>query len=114
MSDGILKEVLQLEKKIEAALAEEQARAEAWLAETCREIDQELSCEQTQDDRSYEQQSAVALQAARNNAAQQLRRERQRARTLTGLPNDRLLRLLDGRLQTVLTGRDDDCPDDQS
>ena len=114
MSDGILQEVLQLEKQIETALAQEQVRAEAWLAETCQSIDRELGCEQTKDDLTYEKQGIEALQAARNKAARKLRYERHRARTLIGLPNDRLLTLLDGRLETVLTGRDDDCPDDKS
>ena len=114
MSDGILKEVLQLEKQIEATLAQEQARAETWLAETRRSIELELSREQTRHDRDYEQQRSAALHAARKMAAQKLRRERHRARTLAGLSNVSLLPLLDAQLQTVLTGRDNDCPDDQS
>ena len=114
MSDGILKAVLQLEKQIEATLAQEQVRAELWLAETCRAIDLELSHKQTQDDCDYEQQESATLHAARNLAAQTLRRERHRARTLAGLSRGELLPLLDVQLSVVLTGRDNDCPDDKS
>ena len=114
MTDGILKEVLQLEQQIEAELMREQKQAESWLAEACLTIDRELSGEQTENDRNYEQQELDALQTARNQAAQTLRHERYRARTLIGMPKDKLLLLLIGRLQVVMNGRNDDCPDDQS
>ena len=114
MTDGILKEVLQLEQQIEAELLREQKQAESWLAEACLTIDRELGCEQTENDRNYEQQELDALKSDRNRAAQKLRHERYRARTLIGMPNDKLLPLLTGRLQVVMNGRSDDCPDDQS
>lgn len=114
MTDGILKEVLQLEQQIEAELAREQKQAESWLAETCRTIDRESRGEQTENDRNYEQREHEALQADRNRAAKQLRHERYQARTLVGMSNDILLPLLLDRLQVVITGRDDDRPDDQS
>ena len=114
MDDGILKEVLQLEKKIEVELARERQQAELWLAETCRAIDHELSCEQTQSASSFEQQETEALQAARRRAAQKLRGERNRARTLAGLSTEERQKLLQDRLTIVLTGRDNDRPDDKS
>ena len=114
MTDGILKEVLQLEQQIEAELVREQKQAESWLAEACLTIDRELSDEQTKNDRNYEQQELDALQKARNQAAHKLRHERYRASTLIGMPNDNLLPMLIGRLQVVMNGRSDDRPDDQS
>lgn len=114
MGDGILKEVLQLEQEIEADLADEQARAEAWLAEACRAVDRDLSGEQQDEDLASEQKSAAAIRTARDRAAGRLRRERQWAKALVGMSSDRLSALLDSRLQPVLTGRDDDCPDDKS
>ena len=114
MSDGILKEVLLLEQQIETELMQEQKQAENWLAETCRTIDRESLCEQTENDRNYEQRELDALCTARNQAAQKIRHERYRARTLIGMPNDTLLPLLVSRLQVVLNGRNDDRPNDQS
>ena len=114
MADGILKEVLQLEQKIEAELARERQQAELWLAETCRAIDHELSCEQTESASSFEQQEAEALQSTRKVAAQKLRNERNRAITLTGLSTEKLHQLLKDRLTIVLTGRDNDRSDDKS
>lgn len=114
MDDGILKEVLQLEKKIEEELAQERQQAELWLAETCRAIDHELSCEQTDSTSRFEQQESEALQSARGKAAQKLRNERNRARALAGLSTEVRQQLLEGRLTTVLTGSDNDRPDDKS
>ena len=114
MTDGILKEVLQLEQQIEAELAREQKQAESWLAEACLTIDRELSGEQTENDRNDEQRELDALKMARNQAVQKLRHERYRARTLIDMPNDNLLPLLLDRLQVVMNGRNDDRPDDQS
>ena len=114
MTDGILKEVLKLEQQIEEELAREQKKAESWYAEACRMIDRDLSCEQDESDHSYEQHEREARESARKQAVQKLRHERQRARALIGLPSDKLLPLLLTRLRVVLSGRDDDRPDDQS
>lgn len=114
MDDGILKEVLQLEQKIEAELARERQQAELWLAETCRAIDHELSCEQEDSASRFEQQEADALRSARKEAAQTLRNERNRARTLAGLSTEAQQHLLQDRLTIVLTGRDNDHSDGKS
>lgn len=113
MSDGILKDVLQLEKQIEIDLAREQDRAEAWFTRSCQLVDAEMSCTREDDTHSTELQSLDAVRTARNAAAAELRRERRRAKDLAGLADEALLPLLDQQLKEVLTGRDHDCPDDQ-
>ena len=114
MSDGILKEVLQLERKIEAALEQERERAATWLADACRAIDSDVNIEQQEHGLQIERQGTEAIYTTRRTVAQKLRRERKWAETLAELPEDTLLTLLKDRLKLVLTGRDDDCPDDQS
>jgi hypothetical protein len=114
MSDGILKDVLQLEKKIETALDQERERAASWLAEACRTIDSDVNMKQLDHDLEIERQGTEALYTTRRTVAQKLRRERQWARSLAELSEERLVNLLKDRLKPVLTGSDDDCPDDQS
>jgi len=114
MSDGILKDVLELEKQIEIELSREQDRAEAWYTRACQLVDEELSCTQEDDTHSTELQSIEAVCTARSVAAEELRRERRLAKALAALADEALLPLLDQQLKAVLTGRDHDCPDDQS
>jgi hypothetical protein len=114
MSDGILKDILQLEQKIEADLCREEERAQSWFTEICRAIDSDLSGEQKDNDLATEQQSAETIRSFRQTAAEKLRRERRWAKTLVDMPDGRLLPLLQDQLKVVLTGRDDDCPDDKS
>ncbi|MBE0500920.1 MAG: hypothetical protein IBX47_05705 [Desulfuromonadales bacterium] len=110
MSDGILKDILALEQQIEAELGREQERAERWFANVCRAIDQELHAEQDATERATKQQSAAEIRCARQAAAQKLYQGRRRARRLIELPERTLLPFLAEPLQTVMTGRADDCP----
>ena len=114
MSDGILKDVLKLEKQIEADLSREQERADAWCSRACRLVDEEMNCAQTEGTQTFERQGIEAVRSARRSAAAALRRERLWLRRLASLDDDSLLPLLDRQLIRVITGRDDDCPDDQS
>lgn len=114
MTDGILKEVLQLEQQIEADLCREEERAEIWLAEACRAIDQELSYEQEESEIATTQKNAEKIRRARQGGAIELYQERQWSRDLVRLPDDTLLPLLEDQLKAVLYGRDNDCPDDKS
>jgi len=114
MSDGILKEILQLEQKIETALDHERELAATWLAEACRAIDSDFKAKQLAHDLEIERQGTEAIYTTRRTVAQKLRRERKWAETLAELSEETLLTLLKERLKPVLTGRDDDCPDDQS
>ena len=114
MSNDLLKEVLELEQQIESDLGQERNRADVWLAEACRMIDQELDCEQLENAHSIERLDAESICTVRQSATQKLRHQRHRAKALAELSDESLLTLLKGRLNRVLTGRDDDCPDDQS
>jgi hypothetical protein len=114
MTDGILKEILQLEQQIEADLCREQERADIWLAKVCRAIDQELSCEQEESEIATTQKNAETIRVARQRLANKLYQERQWCRSLLRSPDDTLLPLLEDQLKVVLYGRDNDCPDDKS
>jgi hypothetical protein len=114
MSNDLLKEVLELEQQIESDLGKERKRAEVWLTEACRMIDQELECDQLENTRAFERHGAESICTVRQTSAQKLRHQRHRAKALAELSDESLLTLLKGRLNRVLTGRDDDCPDDQS
>ena len=82
MSNDLLKEVLALEQQIEADLGNERQRAELWLAEACRVIDQELASELLETSDAIERHDAESICTARRTAAQKLRRQRQRSKTL--------------------------------
>jgi hypothetical protein len=112
MGDGILKEILQLEQKIEAALDQEQELAEGWLTKARRILDTDENLNQQKKQTELEQQTAETICTARRAVAQKLQSERQWTKNLAELSEDRLRELLKERLKPVLSWRDNDCPDD--
>lgn len=112
MSDGVLQEILRLEQTIEAELAEERRRAEAWLAQRRQAAADEVALwRSAQADSALPETGRLELRRA---AATELRHGRARLRRLHGFDSRRLQDHLRVVLDPVFGERAHDRPDGES
>ena len=107
MSDGMLQEILELERQIAAELVEARSRAESWLAEQKEEIDQQAEIEKSKAAAAACCLSEKKCQSARREEAERLVAMRRQVRRLRNLPDAALQEVLNHQLLRVLGGRDD-------
>lgn len=114
MSDGMLHDILEVERQIEADLARERSRAAAWLEQEKEKIDrlaeEEMVCAATTADRDGE----TKCRLARSAGAERLLAMRRHVRRLKCLSEKRLRQALLQKLPQVLGGDRHDHPDDKS
>ena len=114
MTDGLLTNIIQLEKSIQSDIAAEQTRAQRWEE---RELTQ-LEREQTQAKKAFAQKQEERMRAEKSeleSASQTLlRRSKQFCHHLENIQEDILIQELKEHLQTIVFGGDDDHPHGQS
>ena len=114
MTDGLLENIIQLEKQIQAEVAEEQERAKAWQQRELVQLDQKLETERAnEEERCHqtltEQKSAVHQDVEQIKAATDTWCKR-----LAALDDATLNRVLEHKLAAILPGGDHDHPHGQS
>ena len=113
MTDGLLESIIHLEKRIQADVADEQARACAWQQRELAALEASFAANQTNEEVSYQQQLAkkqveveqegTALEAASSTWCQRLR----------NLEEATLRELLKRHLAVLLPGGEYDHPHGQ-
>ncbi len=114
MNDGMLHDILDIERQIEADLAAERRRAGAWLALRKKEIDhrcgEQLEVAATTACRDGEKR----CQAVRAAGAARIRDMRRQARRLKTLSDGILRQVVQRHLPQIIGGVPDDHPDGQN
>ncbi len=114
MSDGMLHDILEVERRIEEQLAQERMRAEEWLAAQKDEIDQQTEQALREAASTACQVGAGRCQNARNAGAARIREMRQQARKLRSLSDAMLRQTLQRHLSLITGGVHHDHPDGQN
>lgn len=107
MSDGMLQEILAIERQIVAELTEARFLTESWLAEQKEEIDQQAEIEKGKAAALAGRLSEKKCQSARSEEAERLVTMRNQVRQLRNLPDELLQKVLSKQLFRVLGGCDD-------
>lgn len=114
MSDGMLRDIVEIERQIEADLKVERARAESWVEEQKNEIDhlsdQELARVTSKASISGENR----CQVTRDTAARQLRTMRSYVRLLYSTPDMMLRQVVQRYLLQIMSGVHHDHTDEQT
>lgn len=111
MSDGMLHDILEVERRIEEKLAQERMRAEEWLAAQIDEIDQQTEQALREAATAACQVGAGRCQNARNDGAARIRKMRQQTRKLKSLSDAELRQALRRHLSRVTGEVHHDHPD---
>jgi hypothetical protein len=114
MSDGMLHDILEVERRIEEQLARERVRAEEWLAAQKAEIDQQTKQALGEAAAAACQVGAGRCQSARNDGAARIREMRQQVGMLRALSDAMLRQTLQRHLSLVTGGVHHDHPDGQN
>ena len=114
MSDGMLHDILEVERRIEEQLAKERVRVEEWLAAQKAEIDKLTEQAQREAAAAACQVGAGRCQNARNDGAARIREMRQQVRKLKSLSDAVLRQTLQRHLSLVTGGVHHDHPDGQN
>ena len=101
MSDDMLHDILEIERRIEAELAKERAQAEKWSAEQKSEIDKQTEKAMREAASVACQEGAGRCQVARTNGAARIRAMRQQVRKLKALPDVTLKQALKRHLSRI-------------
>ena len=99
MGDGMLRDILDIERQIEAELEEVRIKTRTWLEEQKREVGQA---------------GQSMCQDARQRGAERLRAMRRQVRRLTALSDETLQRALQGCVEQLTSGGQDDHPDGEN
>ncbi|MDT8440178.1 MAG: hypothetical protein RQ723_00780 [Desulfuromonadales bacterium] len=114
MTDGLLAEIILLEKKLQADLAAEEERCRVWRDRELALLDQELAAARQATDRSGEASSEQARSVAREEAAALLRRTKRWCQCLEGLKDADVRDSLSRHLRGVLPEASRDHPHGES
>jgi len=114
MSDGMLHDILEVERRIEGQLARERVRVEAWLAAQKAEIDKQTEQALSEAAAAACQVGAGRCQNARNAGAARIREMRQQVHKLKSLSDKILRQTLQGHLSQITGGVHHDHPDGQN
>jgi hypothetical protein len=104
MGDGMLRDILEIERQIEAELAQERQKAETWLVEQKAEVDRQAQAALQEVEKKACQTGQDRCQGARQRGAQRLRAMRRKVRQLKALPDASLRQTLQNIIDQ-LTGR---------
>lgn len=111
MSDGMLHDILEVERRIEATLAKERTRAEKWLAAQKVEIDKQTEQALHKAASTACQDGAGRCQNARNAGAARIKEMRQQVRKLKSLSDAELRQALQRHLSRITGEVHHDHPD---
>lgn len=114
MADSMLRDILAIEKKIAADLAEERERARIWLKQEKEEIDRRAEADLEEAASIDCRREERRCQAARDESARRLRAMRKRLHELHDLPEERLRLAVRQHLTVLWGGDENDHPDDES
>lgn len=114
MGDGMLHDILAIERQIASKLEQERDRARAWLAEQKQEIDRQAEQALQAASRVACQAGETRCQGARRRGAERLCAMRRTVRQLKALPDESLRQALQGHLKQLTARGDDDHPDGEN
>ena len=114
MGDGMLRDILDIERQIEAELKAERARVDAWLEAEKEGIDRQVE-EQLQTVASEAcRDSESRCQQARDDGAERIRDLRRKLRSLKSISDDQLGQLVRTYLPQVTGAESHDHQDGQN
>ena len=111
MGDGMLHDILAIERQIEAEMVQERARAEAWLTGQKEEIDRQTEFALKNAASVACQTGEARCQGARRSGAKRIRAMRRHVRELKSLSDARLRQVLQRHITRVTGGVQHDYPD---
>jgi len=114
MGDGMLHDILAIERQIEEELSREKDRAKTWLAEQKEAIDRQAEQALLDARQNACQAGETRCQLARQRGAESLRAMRCLVRRLRALSDESLRQVLQGAVTQLTAGRDDDHPDGEN
>ena len=114
MGDGMLRDILDIERQIEAELEEVRVKTRTWLEEQKLEIDRQAETALQEAEQNACQAGQSMCQDARRRGAERLRAMRRQVRRLTMLSDESLQQALRGYVEQLTSGGHDDHQDGEN
>ena len=114
MTDGLLENIIQLEKRIQLAVATERARADEWQQRELDAIENTFAAAQESEDKRYQQRLAEKKSELQNESATMEASSSAWCQRLSKLDDSTLHDVLERYLAVILPGGDHDHPYGQS
>ena len=114
MTDGLLENIIQLEKQIQAEVAEEQERAKTWQERELAQLDQKLETARANEEERCRQTLTEQNTAVHQDVAKIKAETDAWCKRLAELDDATLSRVLKRKLAAILPGGDHDHPHGQS
>ena len=114
MTDGLLENIIQLEKQIQAEVAKEQERAKSWQQRELAQLDLEFEAAQANEEERC-RQILTEQNAAVHQNVEEIKAETEAwCKRIAALDDETLSKVLQRKLAAILPGGDHDHPHGQS
>jgi len=114
MTDGLLENIIQLEKRIQLEVATEQARADEWQQREMDAVENTFAAARDREDKRYQQRLAEKKTELQNDSATLEASSSAWCQRLSKLDDVTLCDVLKQHLAVILPGGDHDHPHGQS